>query len=199
MSYDEFRSCVPAGERGVWRIEIFEVDAQAARWESMRAAVSGLGRTVGEGRYTRLMRGREVWMSDTRDEYRDHVELERRAHGRVLLNGLGLGCAARMCLAKPDVEHVTVVEIEPDVIELVRPALIEEFGADRIEVVQGDAMTWRPPVGALYGAVWHDIWESICSDNLKAMNTLTRRYARRADWQGSWARGLCELYRRRGN
>lgn len=202
MSYEAFQSNVPEGAIGPWRVERFTVRAQSTEKaiDDLRAMFSagGFGRTVDPGDYTRLMCGRSLWMSDTRDEYRDHIGLDARARGRVLLNGLGLGCAARMCLMKPDVERVTAVEIQPDVIDLVAPTLAAEFG-ERFEVIKGDAMTWKPPVGVRYGAVWHDIWEGICSDNLRQMGTLTRRYARRADWQGSWARGLCELARSRGN
>jgi hypothetical protein len=193
--YDLFRSKVPEGRSGEWAVQRFDVSAQAAAIERIRSMFSTGGRGVREGSYTRLVRGGHLWMSDTHDEWRDHIGLYARARGHVLLNGLGLGCAARMCASKPEVESVTVIEIESDVIALVAPSLAAEFG-DRLTVIEADAFKWEPPVGVRYGAVWHDIWPDICPDNLTQMHTLTRRYARRADWQGSWCRSQCERARR---
>jgi hypothetical protein len=57
-------------------------------------------------------------------------------------------------------------------------------------------MEYRPDAGARFGAIWHDIWDSICEDNLDQMKTLHRRYGRRCDWQGSWGRDTIEALRR---
>lgn len=100
-------------------------------------------------------------------------------------------------LDKPAVDKVTVIEISPDVITLVGSYLKEHFGA-RLEIIEADAFTWQPPRGVRYGAVWHDIWDNICSDNLPEMHKLHRKYGRRTDWQGSWCRWRCEDQRTRG-
>ena len=54
-----------------------------------------------------------------------------------------------------------------------------------------DALQFMPR-GMKFTVVWHDIWNHICSDNLPDMHKLHRKYGRRTDWQGSWARHLCE-------
>lgn len=128
-------------------------------------------------------------MSDTRDELRDHMGFCWKARGHVLINGLGLGLAAIMAAQKDEVESVTVVELSDDVRSLVSPHM-----PDKVTVVSGNAFTWKPPSGVRYGAVWHDIWDGICADNLPEMHKLHRRYGSRADWQGSWCRELCERY-----
>jgi spermidine synthase len=137
-------------------------------------------------------------MSDTPAEQDDHREFVQRARGRILINGLGLGMVLQACLERRKwqsdeyaVEHATVVEISPAVIALVAPHYQARYG-DRLTIVQADALTWQPPKGERYAAVWHDIWPDICTDNLPQMHTLHRRYGRRADWQGSWARWICE-------
>ena len=107
--------------------------------------------------------------------------------GNVLVNGLGLGIYAQAVLEKPDVQKATVIEIAPEVIELVGTHLLDKYG-DRLEIIQADALEWRPPPRTRYDVVWHDIWDDICRDNLAAMKTLHRRYGRRCDWQGSWSR-----------
>jgi predicted membrane-bound spermidine synthase len=132
-------------------------------------------------------------MSDTPAEVADHRELIHVASGSVLLNGLGLGVAARLILAKPVVTDVTIIELSPDVIKLVSPHISDP----RLTIIEADAFTWQPPRGKRFNAVWHDIWDDICSDNLPGMHKLHRRYGRRADWQGSWCRELCEFYLQR--
>jgi hypothetical protein len=88
-----------------------------------------------------------------------------------------------------------VIEMSPDVISLVADFYRTKFG-DKAEIIEADALTWKPPKGSFYGAVWHDIWPSISADNLPEMHALHRRYGRRCDWQGSWARGFCERLNR---
>lgn len=174
---------VPEGRRGPWAVERFTVERTALRFSP---------RSVPPGAYTRLVHaGRGLVMSDTPDERRDHVPFVARARGRVLVNGLGLGMCVAAALAIPEVEHVTVVEADADVIALVGP----HYAGPRVTIVHCDAFAYAPPPRTRYDAVWHDIWDEICSDNLPGMIRLHRKYGRRAGWQGSWARGLCERLR----
>ena len=77
-------------------------------------------------------------------------------------------------------------------IDLVGPSFSHD---DRVNIICADAFEWRPPKGVRYNAVWHDIWDDICTDNLPEMTRLHRKYGRRADWQGSWCRELCKRYK----
>ena len=180
----EYWPCiVPPGKSGEWYIEQFIIDKQGSAFSSLR-----IGGYVPEGEYTKLVRGKSnrsgPIMSDTPKEKLDHMEFFLEATGRVLINGLGLGCALNVVLHLPGVAEVTVIELSPDVIRLVAPS----FPDPRVTIIEADARTWTPPRGVRYGAVWHDIWDSICGDNLPEMKSLHRRYGRRTNWQGSWAR-----------
>ncbi len=190
MLYEQFRVTVPEGQSNEWPVSRFTVSDADAKLERLRAAFVG-GRGVPAGTYTRLKRGRTLVMSDTPDEISDHLEAIHRAKGHVLINGLGLGMVLQAVARKPQVSRVTVVEVSPDVIALVWPHYKAMFG-DKIEVVHADALTYKPTKDARYDVVWHDIWDYICSDNLLEMKTLHRRYGRLTEWQGSWARYLCE-------
>lgn len=170
---------VPEGTSGAWRVEQYEVPAD--RWQGFR-------RVVPPGRYTRLTRNGKVIMSDTPDEKRDHMWFAQRARGNVLINGLGLGMVLGAILRKLEVSSVTIIENSPDVIRLVAPS----YRDPRVTIIEADALEWRPAPGQRYDAVWHDIWDDICADNLPEMHKLHRRYGRRAAFQGSWARDLCE-------
>ncbi len=181
---------VPERQRGLWRIERFTVDEKGARAHNLIAARDAVmtrrePRSIVPGRYTRLWCDDEIVMSDTPAEMREHLPIVRVARGRMLINGLGLGMVVAACLDKPDVEHVTVVEVAPHVIELVADHYLARYGS-RLTVVQADAFTWEPPADAHYAAVWHDIWPVVSPDNLLPMRQLPEKYHGRANWQGCW-------------
>ncbi len=174
---------IPEGTRGPWTVQRFEVTQHEAQLGSLRAMMSGRG-AIRAGTYTRLEHAqRGVIMSDTPDEMRDHVVAVCRARGRVLLNGLGLGMVLAAILKRDKVERVTVVEIDPDVVALVGPHYLSD---PRVEIVTADAFEFQIPKGIRYGMVWHDIWDTLCGDNLQEMTHLKRKYGRRTDWQGCW-------------
>lgn len=196
MDWTKYQVDVPEGVSGEFAIERFTVSEEESARDALRNAIHGSSRYTRPGKYTRLRQTtgwRDVVMSDTCDEIMDHYDPIRRAKGRCLVNGLGLGVVANGMLMNPDVERVTCIEISQDVIDLVAPHWAARWG-DRFEVVCADAMTWKPPKGSVFDVVWHDIWIGICSDNLKDMAVLHRRYGKRCGWQGSWAKLLCKRY-----
>jgi hypothetical protein len=137
------------------------------------------------------MRHGTVVMSDTPAEKQDHYGFVHAAKGHCLINGLGIGMCLKAVLLKESVTAVTVVEKSADVIALVAPYYTDP----RVEIVHSCAFEYEPPKGVRYGAVWHDIWDNICSDNIEQMKRLHRKYGRRAGWQGSWCRWECERQR----
>jgi hypothetical protein len=97
-----------------------------------------------------------TWMSLTPNEVitlRSHV---RRARGTVGIAGLGMGWFARRVLERKVVQHVTIVEKDPQIIKYFG-GLLSEFG-DRVDFVAGDAYNhnWDD-----YDVTLWDIWEKI--------------------------------------
>lgn len=174
---------VPEGKSGNWEVKRFKPEGSSLAIFNMKNA----GREILEGTYTQLNHRGSVVMSDTPAELRDMYPLLRHLTGRMLINGLGLGVAVQGALDQPAVEHVTVIEISPDVIALVGDHYQERCG-DRLTIIEADALTWMPPRGTRYDAVWHDIWPNICGDYWPEMKKLHRRYGRRCHWQGTWCR-----------
>ena len=172
---------VPEGVSGKVKIERFEVTPEDAMLSKMRAMFShgDCGRPVPAGTYTRLSRDNELWMSDTPSEMLDHLEFVHRAKGRVLVHGLGIGAVIDPVLRKPEVEHLTIIEIDPDVISLVAPHYLTRWG-DRLEIIEGDAFTWSIPKGARWDVVWHDVWPTLSGDNLPAIFGLMAGSSRRS-------------------
>lgn len=183
---------VPDGKSGEWSVETFTVSEKQAEFEIIRSmfSFSGRGRRVPAGTYKRLMRSGTVVMSNTPNEIHDHILFICKAkNGRnILINGLGLGVSLKAILDSDKVESVTIIEKSPDVINLVAPSFLED---KRVTIICADALEWKPPKGQRYDAVWHDIWDDICSDNLPEMEKLHRRYGRKTYWQGSWGKALC--------
>jgi len=189
---------VPEGKSGDWAITRFTISEEEARFDTIRATFSGYGyRAVKSGTYTKLTRNGHIVMSDTPAELGDLLWGVNHSEGKVLLTGLGLGIMAEACLRKPSVDCVTAIEISEDVINLVGPYLKKKYG-DRLTIVHADALTWKPPRGATYDFVFHDIWDDICTDNWKAMTRLHRRYAHWCKRQDSWCRYEIQQLRKKG-
>lgn len=190
--YDNFRVtgsiALATSLDGSVRIEEMEVSAL----QTMFGA-----RGTQPGTFTRLVVDGQLWMSDTQAEYRDHVSAIVNAKGRVLLNGLGLGCVLKAILAKPEVTHVDVIESDQRVVDLMRQ-VAPWVNDPRVEIHVADAYeqakAW--PVGTRWDAAWHDIWLDLCEDNLPEMARLKRSYGRRVDWQGAWGQELLQYHRR---
>ncbi|RSM91675.1 polyamine aminopropyltransferase [Kibdelosporangium aridum] len=101
------------------------------------------------------------------DEYRYHEALVHPVlagpHDRVLILGGGDGLGLREVLRYQDVRAVTLVELDPRVIDLARtePSLVElngdAFADPRVEVVNADAFTWLRHNASRYDAVIIDM------------------------------------------
>jgi len=179
---------VPPGKLNGVEVCPMEVTKEGASLHNLREVVHGSDRVIVPGMFTALYVQGDLWMSDTPTEL---VDLEDFRHAikpghTVLIHGLGLGCAVKMAF-EHGAELVKVIEINPDIIELVGSHWKKRYGG-RLEIVQGDALTWRPVKGAHWNVVWHDIWPGISKENVPEMKRLHRRFTRRADWQGSWCR-----------
>lgn len=175
---------VPEGALGAWRVERFTVSPEEARYGRLRASLGHPREWIEAGEYTRLTRGGSVVMSDTPAEWSDLRRVIRECEGaeRVLIHGLGLGLLLTALRCRVD-----VVEIDRDVVRLVGPHYRKLLG-DRLSLVVGDAMTWKPPRGMKWDVVYHDIWDVVSGANLPQIKVLHRRFAKRARWwQGSWA------------
>jgi len=192
MNHEQYKVTVPEGQKGIYKIERFEIDEKGASLWNVRALINKTGREVKVGTYTRLVRTGSVFnntvMSDTPSEIDDHWEVIRMAKGHVLIHGLGIGAILQACLRKEQVTHCTVIEKALEVIELVAPHYQNMFPKEKLTIIHDDALLYKPPRGIKYGAVWSDIWDNICADNWETMKLLKKKYANRSKyrWHGCW-------------
>ena len=184
----KLRVSIPEGKSGDWSVSKFSVSQKDAEFHNLRCAINprSAGREIEVGEYTQLKRGGCLVMSDVPAEIRDHMSMYYRAKGNVLIAGLGLGWITLAVASKPEVKSITVVELSPDVISLVGPTIEKQIKQD-FKIVQADINEFKPARGSRFDAVWLDIWNDICSDNLKGMKQLKRRFKRISDWVECWS------------
>jgi spermidine synthase len=134
------------------------------------------------------------------------------ALGNVLIAGLGLGLILPAILAKPEVEKVTVIEKEMDVIQLVRPSLFKVQGSSKLLIIHDDIFTWRPPryrrlnffedVRQEFDTIYFDIWPDYGLDNLPEIARLHqafKSYKAPGGWMSSWLVDYLRNERRKEN
>ena len=189
---DVFKSTMPPMRSPNWAVEKIHLTEDDVRIGNIRAAIHCTPeQECPPGDYTKLIHETMgVVMSDTPFEVRSNLPIIRRARafgGDILLNGLGLGWVVENLLRMDQVTSVTVVEKDGELAEMIGLLLESD---ERYSCVVDDALEYRPPRGRRFSCVWHDIWSTICYDNYEQMKTLTRRYARRCDWQACWSRDL---------
>lgn len=171
------------GVSGAWELKKFTVTPQGAKIHNIREMFNMRNRFIEEGEYWGLYRNGKVIMSNTPAEINDHYQFITKAHGKVLIGGLGLGMVLKCLLDKPNVTNVTVVEQSEDVIKLVAPAYIKD---NRVSIIHADIFTYTP--SERFDCAWFDIWDDISGDEYPEMKKLHRKYGRYVGWSDSWLR-----------
>jgi hypothetical protein len=183
---------VPVREVGIASVRHFDVGAPIAGIRQPR----GRFRPTPPGSYALLLVKNssgemEAMMTDLAYERVTSLEVVKRAHGRMLVAGLGLGMILHPILKKRSVHRVTVVEKFPDVVDLIAPTLPN---TEKLNIIAGDIFNWKPPRGARYDVIWFDIWPDVGPHRLPEMARLHRRFARYLNrsnpkcWMESWHR-----------
>jgi hypothetical protein len=186
--FPQMARIVKPGSQGVATVDHFTVtEADAERTRFYSALRGDRYAYVPAGKYARLKVGGTLMMTDTQMERITNSELLRRAHGRVLIGGLGLGMVVHGIMKKPEVAHVTVIEKYQDVVDLVMPTL-KKYGR-RVTIITADILEWAPPKGEKWDTIYMDIWPDVCEDNLPEMAKLSRRLSPRLNRPGGWMGG----------
>lgn len=83
------------------------------------------------------------WMSVEPSEIASFEDFIKEAKGKVCLCGCGLGYVAYMLSLKEDVESVTVVELNPNIIEMFQTYILPQFkNKDKINIIEVDAIDY---------------------------------------------------------
>lgn len=187
----ENKVSVPARKKGVAQVSRYKLTAKRANEINWQIVLHAEDRAWAyPGTYTGLSIEKLMVMSDEAKEIQDHLPFIAKARGRVLLTGLGIGMCLQALLRKPEVEHVTVVELSADVLALVGPHYLEMFGCDRLSLVNANAYTWKPPAGTRFDYAWHDVWPlatgAFWPDHLRLVAHYDPFVWLQMTWRGPW-------------
>lgn len=93
-----------------------------------------------------------VIMADSKPEKLLSEKFVYAARGDVLILGFGLGMIVIPIMNKPEVTSVTIIEIQPEVIELVASQLPLN---KKVRIIMGNALLYKPD--RLYDRIFWDI------------------------------------------
>lgn len=178
---------VPMGEHGTARV----VHDSPSDFERFRARRDGM--PLYAETYTRLFINGETYMTDAEFECWTNAEFVKRAFGNVLIAGLGLGLIVQPLIEAVDVESITILEKNADVIALIQPL----YSHPKVSVIHADVHEWEPPKKT-YHLVYFDIWPNVPnSDTLKEIRNLKQKY-KASLAKGGRTMAWCEDLARKG-
>lgn len=160
---------IPEAHVGEWRIKRTLIKAEHPfELANSRTAIIGghRGKTLKFGHETTWHElkqgdGPGRWMSDLPIE---QAQIDREVgpikRGTVLVGGLGIGYVASILARRPGIKRVVVVELAPEVIQLVSEHVCKgETARAKLEFVQADLLTYLkglPPQS--FDHAYYDIW-----------------------------------------
>lgn len=165
--YKNMSELLEEKELNGWKLQKFEI-----RNDNIRAMFNG----ITPGTYIRLLHDGECVMSDTEMEKRTNLDFCIKAHGDIIIGGLGIGMIIMAIQDEPEVKSITVIEKNQEVIDLVASQL--KFN-DKVNIICADVFEWKPEHGVKYDMAYMDIWNWVNEDVYKKeMQPLKRKYAR---------------------
>lgn len=108
------------------------------------------------------------------------------AHGDVLIFGLGMGFILFPLLEKENIESVTIIENNKDVIDLISPILNNEIDSNKFVIKYGDAFTYYKNIDNKFDTIYFDIWNTVSEENQIQMNKLMNIYNKFLKSENSW-------------
>jgi hypothetical protein len=153
----------------------------------------------GEGEMFVLKENDKPWMSTAWDEIDSQAPHVAAGRGHVVVMGAGMGVVAFNLLARADVRRLTLVEREPNVLDLLeRAAGMSAWpGIEKLNLVRMDAFEYSPgsPVDHLYVDIWPTVGEPQAAEETQAIQRRVK--ASSVGWWGQEIRFL-EWLKRRG-
>ena len=106
---------------------------------------------------------KSTWMSVSPNEVYTMADAISNARGKVLTLGCGMGYFAYMASLKNEVESVTIVEIEQDIIDLFEKHILPQFQhKDKITIIKADAVEYMQTLpDGKFDSCFADIWIGI--------------------------------------
>lgn len=123
--------------------------------------ISKIGYLDHEFPFPAIMKDNVIWMSITPNEILTMQQSIENSYGKVITFGLGLGYYPFMCALKDNVESITIVEFDKNIINLFEKHLLPLFpNKEKIKIVHADAFEFLKEnnINELYDFAFIDIW-----------------------------------------
>lgn len=142
------------GRYGQWNLDRYDVPFLRGYFTCYQAASPNY----------RLFRGHTIWMSCTPMERESLAPHAACAYGNVVIMGLGMGLLLYNILQREEVERVTIIECDREIVELFHHIATPEAWDNwhKAEIVIADALHWQPsePVDFLSVDIWPKLWDN---------------------------------------
>lgn len=104
----------------------------------------------------------KVWMSPAVSEIESMRDGIEKGHGKCMTMGLGIGVLPYLWLLKDEVESVTIVEFNKDVIKLFEKYIRPQYKTEKkVKIIHGDAFDYfNEEFLNQFDYVYVDFWES---------------------------------------
>ena len=110
--------------------------------------------------YLALCQGNNIWMSLNPNEIETMKPFIEKAHGNVLVLGLGMGYVPFMMANKDNVKHITIIEKDRNIISLFNRLLFPSFPhKEKITIIPDDAIRYHAN-NKKYDYIFADLWHN---------------------------------------
>ena len=133
--YKNMSELLEERELNGWELQKFEIN-----YNNIRAILDG----IAPGKYIRLVHDGECVMSDTDMEKRTNLDFCTNAHGDIIIGGLGIGMIIMAIQDKPEVNSITIIEKNQEVIDIVASQLNLN---DKVNIICDDVFEWKHECG----------------------------------------------------
>lgn len=122
--------------------------------------ISKFGYFKEEFKYIEVKEGDITWMSITPHEIntmKDDISLVK---GDILVLGLGLGYFPYMAHLKNDVNNITIIEKDENIIDLFKEAILPNFNEEKITIIKDDAINYLSKLDKHFDYIYCDLYHN---------------------------------------
>ncbi len=162
-------------------IKLFEVTNTDARWFNLRHCSNPIS-FISPGKYVKLIIAGELVMSDTPYEMNTNQKFVDKAHGNVLIGGLGIGLLTKNLIPKienGEIKHISIWEKNINLINLWKMAEQYLPVHDKISVFNYDVFDYqkaRSQLKGVFDSVYIDIWAGLDENAYTQMKHFRRAF-----------------------
>jgi spermidine synthase len=134
----------------------------------------------------------EIVMSNSAMEIRTNQDFVNKAHGDVLIAGMGISMTTKALQQREEVKSITIIEKCPKLMYFMMP-LIGEYLDPTTRILEGDIFEYETE--EKFDCIYFDIWNFIGAENYVEMLKLHNKFSKNLKPKGiidSWRIEDCE-------